>query len=216
MNKKYNTVVFDLDGTLLNTLEDLADATNYALQQFGMPVRTMDEIRRFVGNGVRTLMVRAVPEGDSNPQFEEVFNCFKTYYGEHCNDKTRAYEGIMELLQELKDKGYAVAIVSNKIDFAVKELQKRYFDDLIPVAIGERDGVSRKPAPDTVITALQELGKTKEEAVYVGDSDVDIMTAKNVGIPCISVEWGFRDREFLQEHGAEYLIKKPAEIWQYI
>lgn len=216
MNKKYNTVVFDLDGTLLNTLEDLADATNYALKQFGMPVRTMDEVRRFVGNGVRTLMVRAVPQGDANPQFEEVFNCFKSYYGEHCNDKTRAYEGIMELLQELKDKGYAVAIVSNKIDFAVKELQKRYFNNLISVAIGEREGVLRKPAPDTVITALQELGKAKEEAVYVGDSDVDIMTAKNVGISCISVEWGFRDRKFLLEHGAEHLIKKPEEIWQYI
>ena len=216
MNRKYNTVIFDLDGTLLNTLEDLTDATNYALEQFKMPVRTIDEVRSFVGNGVRTLMVRAVPQGDANPQFEQVFDCFKTYYGEHCNDKTRAYDGVKELLQELKDKGFAVAIVSNKIDFAVKELQKKYFDGLVSVAIGESEGVLRKPAPDTVITALKELGKTKEGAIYVGDSDVDIMTAKNAGIPCISVEWGFRDRQFLIEHGGQNFIKEPKEIWQYL
>ena len=175
MSSKYNTVIFDLDGTLLNTLEDLADATNHALQSYNMPLRTIDEVRRFVGNGVRMLMIRAVPQGEDNPRFEEVFACFKEYYGKHCNDKTRAYDGIMEMLAQLKNRGYAVAIVSNKIDSAVKELQKRYFDELISVAIGEREGVSRKPAPDTVLTALQELGRSVDEAVYVGDSDVDIM-----------------------------------------
>ena len=175
MSSKYNTVIFDLDGTLLNTLEDLADATNHALQSYNMPLRTIDEVRRFVGNGVRMLMIRAVPQGEDNHRFEEVFACFKEYYGKHCNDKTRAYDGIMEMLAQLKNRGYAVAIVSNKIDSAVKELQKRYFDELISVAIGEREGVSRKPAPDTVLTALQELGRSVDEAVYVGDSDVDIM-----------------------------------------
>ena len=216
MSSKYNTVIFDLDGTLLNTLEDLADATNYALQSFHMPLRTIDEVRRFVGNGVRMLMIRAVPQGEDNPRFEEVFACFKEYYGKHCNDKTRAYDGIMEMLAQLKNRDYSVAIVSNKIDSAVKELQKRYFDELISVAIGEREGVSRKPAPDTVLTALQELGRSVDEAVYVGDSDVDIMTARNVGMPCISVLWGFRDREFLIGHGAQSLIGRPEEIWEYL
>lgn len=214
--KKYTTVIFDLDGTLLNTLDDLADATNYALRQYGMPPRTVDEVRRFVGNGVRSLMLRAVPEGAENPHFEAAFACFKEYYGEHCNDKTKPYEGIMELLEKLQAKGYAVAIVSNKIDFAVKELQRRYFDGLVEVAIGEREGVLRKPAPDTVMTALSELGKEAGEAVYVGDSDVDIMTAANAGMPCISVEWGFRDRAFLIEHGAEHLISRPEDIWGLI
>lgn len=212
----YNTVIFDLDGTLLYTLEDLANATNYALSKYDMPLRTLDEVRQFVGNGVRNLMLRAVPDGEDNPLFEEVFTCFKAYYGEHCNDTTRPYNGIMELLAGLHDKGYAVAIVSNKIDSAVKDLQKRYFDGLIPVAIGEREGVERKPAPDTVITALEELGRTKEDAIYVGDSDVDIMTAQNAGMPCISVLWGFRDKEFLIEHGAQHMIEEPQELWQWL
>lgn len=216
MKKKYTTVIFDLDGTLLNTLDDLADAVNYALEQNGMPKRTIDEVRCFVGNGVRNLMLRAVPRGADNPLFEKAFADFKTYYGAHCNDKTKPYDGIMELLEQLKDRGYAVAIVSNKIDFAVKELQKRYFDGLIPVAIGEREGVKRKPAPDTVMTALAELGKDSKEAVYVGDSDVDIMTASNTGMPCISVEWGFRDRQFLLDHGAASLIGRPEEIWELL
>lgn len=214
--QQYHTVIFDLDGTLLNTLEDLSNAVNYALKQYEMPPRTIEEIRQFVGNGVRTLMIRAVPQGDDNPQFEEVFSCFKKYYGEHCNDTTKPYAGIMELLKELQDKGYVLAIVSNKIDSAVKELQKRYFDGLISVAIGEREGIQRKPAPDTVLTAFAELGVSKEEAVYVGDSDVDIMTAHNAGIPCISVLWGFRDKQFLLEHGAGNMIEKPQDLWKYL
>lgn len=214
--QQYHTVIFDLDGTLLNTLEDLSNAVNYALKQYEMPPRTIEEIRQFVGNGVRTLMMRAVPQGVDNPRFEEVFSCFKKYYGEHCNDTTTPYAGIMELLKELQDKGYVLAIVSNKIDSAVKELQKRYFDGLISVAIGDREGVQRKPAPDTVLTAISELGVSKEEAVYVGDSDVDIMTAQNAGIPCISVLWGFRDKQFLLEHGARNMIEKPQDIWKYL
>ena len=213
---KKNTVIFDLDGTLLNTLQDLADATNYALREQGMPERTIDEVRQFVGNGVRLLMIRAIPGGEENPLFEETFALFKSYYGEHCNDHTKPYEGIMELLATLREKGYAVAIVSNKIDFAVKELSKLYFQGIVPVAIGEKEGIRRKPAPDTVFEALKELGRTKEEAVYVGDSDVDIVTAQNAGMPCISVLWGFRDKAFLKAHGASHYAEKAEEILKYV
>ena len=213
---KKTTVVFDLDGTLLDTLQDLANAVNYALQKQGMPKRTLEEVRQFVGNGVRLLMIRAVPDGESNPLFEETFELFKEYYGEHCNDNTKPYAGVVELIETLKVKGYAVAIVSNKIDFAVKELNELYFKGLVPVAIGEKEGIRRKPAPDTVFEASKELGKTKEEAVYVGDSDVDLETAKNSGMPCISVLWGFRDKEFLAEHGAERYAKKAEDVLRFV
>lgn len=213
---KKTTVVFDLDGTLLDTLQDLANAVNYALEQQGMPKRTLEEVRQFVGNGVRLLMIRAVPDGESNPLFEETFALFKEYYGEHCNDNTKPYAGVVELIETLKKKGYAVAIVSNKIDFAVKELNDLYFKGIVPVAIGEKEGIRRKPAPDMVFEALKELGKTKEEAVYVGDSDVDIETAKNAGMPCVSVLWGFRDKEFLAEHGAEYYAETAEDVLRYI
>lgn len=212
MERKIDTIVFDMDGTILNTLDDLADAVNVALWAYQMPERTIEEVRRFVGNGIRLLMERAVPDGADNPQFEEVFAKFKEYYGVHCNDKTRAYDGILPLFRELKEAGYAMAIVSNKIDSAVKELSEIYFDGIITVAIGETEGVAKKPAPDMVEKALKELGKTKETAVYVGDSDVDLMTAKNSGLPCISVLWGFRDEAFLKEHGAVCFAKQPADI----
>lgn len=214
--KQIDTIIFDLDGTLLDTLEDLTDAVNFALKSCGMPLRTIEEVRCFVGNGVRNLMLRAVPQGEENPRFEEAFSFFKEYYGEHCNDKTRPYDGVMELMKTLKDRGYALGIVSNKIDSAVKELNGRYFADLIEVAIGEREGVLRKPAPDTVLTALQELGKNKENAIYVGDSEVDIATARNVGIPCISVLWGFRDQEFLKEQGADCFAGNPEDVLNYL
>ena len=214
--KQIDTIIFDLDGTLLDTLEDLTDAVNYALKFCDMPLRTIEEVRCFVGNGVRNLMLRAVPQGEANPRFEEAFYFFKEYYGEHCNDKTRPYDGVMELMKTLKDQGYALGIVSNKIDSAVKELNGRYFADLIEVAIGEREGVQRKPAPDTVLTALQELGKNKENAIYVGDSEVDIATARNVGIPCISVLWGFRDQEFLIAQGADVFAGHPEDVLNYL
>lgn len=213
---KKTTVIFDLDGTLLNTLQDLADAVNYALRKEGMPERTIDEVRRFVGNGVRLLMIRAVPDGESNPLFEETFAQFKEYYEEHCNDNTKPYEGMIELLETLKSKGYSVAIVSNKIDSAVKELSALYFKGIVPVAIGEKEGVRRKPAPDTVREALKELGRTAEESVYVGDSDVDIETAKNAGMPCVSVLWGFRDREFLEEHGAKRYARTAEDVLKLV
>lgn len=208
---RINTVIFDLDGTLLYTLEDLKAAVNHALAFCGMPARTLDEVRLFVGNGVRNLMIRAVPDGEKNPDFEKAFGEFKVYYGEHCNDMTRVYDGIPELLKVLKDRGYTLAIVSNKIDSAVQDLKRRYFP-LVDIAVGDREGFRRKPAPDSVDFALKELGKTKKEAVYVGDSDVDLATAKNSGLPCISVLWGFREKELLIGHGARIFATSPMEI----
>lgn len=211
MKNRKNTVIFDLDGTLLDTLEDLWAAVNHALASCNMPVRSLDEVRRFVGNGIRMLMIRAVPGGEENPDFNKAFEAFKQYYGVHCNDTTKPYDGITELLKELKKEGYAVAIVSNKIDSAVKDLNDRYFPQ-VEVAIGDRENMKRKPEPDSVFLALEELGRTQDEAVYVGDSDVDLQTAKNAGLPCISVLWGFRDRDFLTEHGAQIFAEKPLEI----
>lgn len=213
---RYETVIFDLDGTLLDTLEDLTDAVNVALKACDMPLRTIEDVRCFVGNGVRNLMIKAVPDGEANPRFEEAFSLFKEYYGEHCNDKTGPYEGVLELMAELKKKGYVMAIVSNKIDSAVKELNDKYFSEYIQVAIGEREGVQRKPAPDTVLTALQELGKEKETAIYIGDSEVDLATARNVGIPCISVLWGFRDKELLEELGADNFASIPMDVLRFL
>lgn len=216
MRQKIDTVIFDMDGTVLDTLADLADAVNFALRECDMPQRTIDEVRAFVGNGVRRLLELSVPERFSNPRFEEVFAKFKEYYAVHCNDKTKAYDGILPLLRELEKEGYALAIVSNKLDSAVKELNEIYFEGIVKVAIGEVEGIAKKPAPDMVEKALKELGKTKETAVYVGDSDVDLRTAENSGLPCISVLWGFRDETFLKENGAKQFAKVPADIKKII
>ena len=211
---KYSTVIFDLDGTLLNTLEDLCDSVNYALSQYKMPKRTLEEVRHFVGNGVEKLMERAVPDGKDNPLFEEAFSCFKEYYLIHCNDKTGPYPHIMELLKALKDQNVKMAIVSNKYDAAVKELNNMYFGDYVTVAIGESAGVRKKPAPDTVEAAIKELGVSKEECVYVGDSEVDHQTALNSGLRCISCLWGFRTKDELLKAGAgeNIFVTDPMEI----
>ncbi|MDY5491096.1 MAG: HAD-IIIA family hydrolase [Prevotella sp.] len=209
---KYKTYIFDLDGTLLSTLADLAASTNYALRTHHMPERSLDEVRRFVGNGVKKLMERAIPDGLNNPLFEETFATFRQHYMQHNLDTTQPYPGIMQLLEQLKAEGKNIAVVSNKFYAATRELCRHFFGDLVPVAIGEREDIRKKPAPDTVIEALRELGVDKEGAVYIGDSDVDIMTAKNSGMPCVSVLWGFRDKEFLLEHGATTLILKPEEM----
>lgn len=201
--RKYDAVVFDLDGTLLDTLQDLTDSANAAAKRYGLPEHSLEEIRSFVGNGIRRLMLRIVPGGESHPDFEYVLAYFKEYYGAHCMDETEPYPGIMGLLDGLKKEGRRIAIVSNKADFAVKKLRDVYFGDLVDVAIGEREDCRKKPAPDSVWQALKELGVSRERAVYVGDSDVDLRTAENAGIPCIPVSWGFRSREFLIENGAD-------------
>lgn len=211
-------VIFDLDGTLLNTLDDLADSTNYALSKFGYPTRTIGEVRQFVGNGVAKLIERAIPEGKNNPNFEKCLSIFKENYAQNMYNKTAPYNGIIEMLSNLKSKGIKIAVVSNKFDLAVKELCKQYFEGFIDFAAGENEaqGIKKKPAPDTVISVLNEFNFAPEDAVYVGDSDVDIMTAKNSKMPCISVTWGFRDKKFLLENGATILINAPSEIYNHL
>ena len=216
----YKVYIFDLDGTLLDTLADLAASTNYALRKHGMPEHSIDDVRRFVGNGVRKLMERAVPDGADNPLFDEAFATFRQHYMEHSLDTTRPYDGIPETLAALKARGCRLAVVSNKMMAATQELCRHFFPDTIEVAIGEDEahGIRKKPAPDTVFEALKILGVSRVgasdglSAVYVGDSDVDIQTAANAGLPCISVLWGFRDRDFLIQHGAETFISAPSEL----
>ena len=219
----YSAYIFDLDGTLLDTLGDLAASVNYALRTHGMPEHSVDDVRRFVGNGVRKLMERAIPEGAGNPLFDEAFTAFRQHYMAHSLDTTRPYEGIPETLAALKARGCHLAVVSNKMMAATQELCHHFFPDTIEVAIGEDEaaGIRRKPAPDTVFAALDSFqiprplrGEDRGgvSAVYVGDSDVDILTARNAGIPCISVLWGFRDRDFLQRNGAETFISTPSEL----
>ena len=207
----YEIYIFDLDGTLLDTLQDLAASVNYALRQHHMPEHSIDDVRRFVGNGVRRLMERAIPEGAANPAFEAAFATFREYYMEHSLDTTRPYDGIPELIHELKKRGCRMAVVSNKMMAATQELVHHFFPE-IEVAIGEDEaaGIRKKPAPDTVFVALKQLGEGS--AVYVGDSDVDLATARNSGLPCISVLWGFRDRDFLLAHGATTFVEQPLDI----
>lgn len=209
----YNTYIFDLDGTLLSSLEDLATSCNYALRNNGMPERTVDEVRHFVGNGVKKLMERAIPDGLQNPLFEKTYQDFRNHYMKHNLDTTKPYDGVMQLLEELHRQGKKVAVVSNKFYAATKELCRHFFgEELVPVAIGEREDIRKKPAPDTVFEALRQLGVTTDKAVYIGDSDVDIDTARNSGMPCISVLWGFRSKDFLLEHGATTFAEKPKDI----
>lgn len=212
MKKKYDGVIFDLDGTLLNTLEDLKNSVNYALDACRMPERSYEEVRHFVGNGVKRLMELAVPDGFANPEFEHAFTLFKEHYLEHCNDLTDLYPGISELLETLKREGFRMAIVSNKYYEGVQELKEQYFKDYLDVAIGEKEGIRKKPAPDTVLAALKELGIPSKKAVYVGDSEVDIATAANTGMDCITVGWGFRTRAEQEAAGAKVFVKKPMEI----
>lgn len=210
----YNTFIFDLDGTLLDTLGDLAASVNYALAAHGMAQHTVDEVRLMVGNGVRLLMERAMADGDRNPLFEDTFATFRRHYMQHSLDTTHPYPGVAEMLVELRRRGCRTAVVSNKFDAATKELCRHFFAGTIEVAIGEHEaeGIRKKPAPDTVNEALRQLGVGREHAVYIGDSDVDVMTAKNSGIPCISVLWGFRDKDFLLAHGATAFVRRPAEL----
>ena len=214
--KRYKAIIFDLDGTLLDTLTDLAEGTNYALRVNGFPERTTDEIRRFVGNGARKLIERAVPEGQIEAALEQVRQDFDIYYKVHCKDHTGPYPGIMEMLQELVQQGYALGVVSNKPDFAVQELIPEYFPDIFASVSGERQGVAKKPAPDLIREAMKNLQADSSNAVYVGDSEVDLEAAANAGIPCISVAWGFKGRRFLEEQHAGTIIEVPAEVFAFL
>ena len=209
-------VIWDLDGTLLNTLDDLAASVNAALAMNGMPLRSTEEVRAFVGNGIRNLMMRAVPDGEANPAFDKALEDFTRHYGAHSRDRTRPYDGILEMLDKLSAAGVKHAIVSNKIDFAVKALSRAYFGERMCAAIGDDPSRARKPAPDSVFAAMREMGVTAQETVYVGDSDVDVLTARNAGVPCVAVLWGFRDEACLRAAGAERLARTPDELWEII
>lgn len=216
MTNTYDTVVFDLDGTLLNTLEDLKNSVNHALSSFDYPARTLEEIRLAVGNGARTLLRRSVPASVDEKRLEQVYSCFRAHYGAHCNDLTAPYDGILPMLDTLKNRGFRLAIVSNKPDAAVKKLCSLYFSEWVSAAIGERENVRRKPSPDSVYAALRYLAgsdmPSPRSALYVGDSDVDIATAAAAGMDCVSVAWGFRDEAFLRGHGASRIIHTPSEL----
>lgn len=207
-----NTFIFDLDGTLLNTLNDLADSTNFALSKNGYKERTVDEVRRFLGTGVKNLISKAVPQGESDEMIEKCIADFKEHYSVNMRNKTKPYDGIMTVLKTLKEKGMNVGVVSNKFDKAVKELCKDYFGELVDIAVGEREGIAKKPAPDSVIEAMRVLGANKEEVLYIGDSDTDMETAINANVDSIGVTWGFRDKELLIETGAKYIAEKPMDI----
>lgn len=213
---KKKIVIFDLDGTLLNTIDDLADGVNHSLEKFGYPPRTIGEVTNFVGNGIGNLIARALPGGGENPDYEKVFAEFRAFYTENCMIKTKPYPGISELLDELKSRGIGRAVVSNKNDRAVRRLSETYFGDRVDTAAGEREGIKRKPAPDSVLEVLRLSGIERKDALYVGDSEVDILTAENAGIDLVAVDWGFRPRETLIRNGAKKIISKPKDLLEYI
>lgn len=210
--RKYDAVVFDLDGTLLDTLDDLTASVNAAMEVCGIRQYTRDEVRSFVGNGIHRLMERVVPGGGEGPLFQKAYDFFKSHYALHCTDLTVPYPGIMDLLTWLKEQGYSTAIVSNKADFAVKKLNKQYFEGLVDTAVGEQEGIRKKPEPDMVNLALDELDVPAGRAVYVGDSEVDIRTAGNALMDNIIVTWGFRERDFLREQGAKRMAGNAEEL----
>lgn len=205
---RYSVILFDLDGTILNTLDDLAASTNRALAKNGLPTRSTEEVRRFVGNGIRLLIERAVPENTPLTLTDRVFDDFRADYA----DRTLPYDGIPELLRTLRASGARTAVISNKADSAVQELIAHYFPGLFDAVVGERPGVRRKPAPDAVLEVLRALSAAPADAVYIGDSEVDVETARNAGLPCIAVDWGFRSREILLQHGAQTIASSPAEL----
>lgn len=209
---KIKAVIFDLDGTLTDTLADLTNSVNYALSQFGFPERSEEEVRSFVGNGVRRLINLSVPYGTSEKICEESLNVFKTHYEKNSCVNTKPYDGINEVLEILKNKGIKTAVVTNKVHWAAEEIVRHFFDGFIDLTVGQIDGVAQKPEPDGIFFALEKLGIAKENAVYVGDSEVDCITAHNAGVPCIGVTWGFREREILEKNGADFIVSEPKEI----
>lgn len=208
----YNTYIFDLDGTLLNTLEDLKNSTNYAMEQMGYPMHTTDEVRRFVGNGIAMLIKRAIPQGTSPEDEKKALEIFKSHYIVHLNDNTAAYPGIVDMLNDLKCKGFKTGVVTNKNEDAAKELVERYFGNSFDCVVGHRDGLASKPDPAAVNIAMNELEAEKDKTIFIGDSDVDVMTAHNANLKCIGVLWGFRDEETLKSVGADYIVSSAKEI----
>lgn len=210
--KNIKGVIFDLDGTLLDTLEDLTDAVNHVMSAFSLETKSIDQVRSFVGNGVVRLIELCVPGGDEHEQFSEVLTAFMAYYEAHCNHKTRPYDGVLALIDKLHREGVKLGIVSNKFDLAVKALNRQYFHDWIDFALGVTDALHRKPAPDMVYACIEQMQLKPEEVVYIGDSEVDLMTAQNAGVDCISVLWGFRSLEMLLEYGATQLVSTVDEL----
>ena len=209
---KYTTIVFDCDGTLLDTLTDLCNAVNYVLRAHDLPERSVSEVKAALGNGVAHLMCQSLPASISDDEFTNYLDEFKAYYGEHLQDYTAPYPGMLDVLDTLRAKGYKLAIVSNKIQEGITPLNKEYFGDRLPVAIGERPGLQRKPAPDMVLQALKELDSTQSESIYIGDSEVDVATANNSGLLCIGVTWGFRDEQLHKDLGVKYIARKAEDI----
>lgn len=216
MDKKI--IIFDLDGTLLNTLEDLTDSVNYMLSEFNYPQKTAEQVKNYVGNGVYKLIERTIPDGINNQNFNKCVEIFKQNYEENMYNKTALYSGIAPMLKELKNRNFIIAVASNKFDLAVKELCEKYFGNLIDCAFGENEkaGINKKPAPDIVFKILENYNLTPQQAIYIGDSEVDIQTAKNSNIDCISVSWGFKTKDFLNQNGAKNIIDTPDEIFKYI
>ena len=211
-----HAVIFDLDGTLLNTLGDLRAATNHALEVRGLPPHSMEEIRQFIGNGIRLLICRAMPEGTPEAEIDAALDDFKAYYAAHIHDRTVPYDGIPQLLTALRKRGIKVAVLSNKIDSAAQQLIEYFFPGKTDVVFGEHVGVPRKPDPTSCRMVMQRLGVQPEQVLYVGDSGTDMQTAKNAGLYAVGVTWGFRSKEVLLEYGADILVHRPEQILQIL
>ncbi len=205
-----------MDGTILDTLEDLKNSMNYTLEQFNCPKRALDEVRLFVGNGIRNLIIRAAPPATDENTIDKMFAVFNEHYAVHCNDNTRPYDGIADLLKQLRINGIKTAVVSNKADYAVQTLVEKFFSGLFDYAVGEKAGVRKKPCPDSVNEVLKTLNIDRKDAVYIGDSEVDIATAENAKMDCISVDWGFRDRDVLIKNGATVIVSKTDRLSEEI
>lgn len=209
---RYDTVIFDLDGTLLDTLDDLTDGVNHALANFGYPLANREQIRARLGYGSKYLIAKSVPGSYDDVNYQAVFDDYLEYYSAHSSVKTAPYPGIMQLLEELCSLGVRCAIVSNKPDSAAKILAEHWFNGLVATAVGDRDGIRRKPAPDTVLEVMRQLEAVRERTVYIGDSEVDIETARAAGVDCISVNWGFRSSEQLMASGASLIVSNAAAL----
>ncbi len=209
---KITTILFDMDGTLLDTIDDIADSLNKTLKDYGFPTRTVSEVKSFVGNGAKTLAIRALPPNLEEAVLNEFLLSYQKNYLDNLQNQTKPYDNIISLLEKLKSKGYKLAIISNKPHDGVTSLCKEYFHNFITLAFGESEDTLKKPAPDGIYKALDELNSRKEEAVYVGDSEVDVITAKNAGLISVGVTWGFRSKEILQNEGCDYIIDSPLDL----